>query len=208
MKKITALLIATALSFSIFAQEIETHSLDNLDDSQDYDSYAFLSNRGEPDKSDKKGVTLEQTTVVTPENEKWAMVEYRTTGWEDAYPEENKIIKDAISYELDVRDLDKDRSDPDILIQYHIYDSDYVNDDRYINAVDDYRFTYTKKQDLMSNLDDGTVVLSVIDTEEGASVWEGFAYNAYDENDSYDERQQGLRQAVDALMERFAAEGS
>ncbi|MEQ8469914.1 MAG: DUF4136 domain-containing protein [Marinoscillum sp.] len=207
MKSVTTFLITTVLSFTLFAQEqeVETYSLDNLDDPKDYDSYAFLSQQNNPDLP---GVLVEESSVITSEHENLLTVEYTTTGWENAFPEESDMIKESIGYELDLMDMDRDRQDPDVLIQYHIFNSDYIEDDQYINAVEDYKYVYTKKEDLLSKLDDGTVVMSVVDTDENKSVWEGFAYNAYDENDPLYEREKNIRQAVEALMEQFAIDHS
>lgn len=202
MKKITALLIATAFTFSLFAQEIETYSIDDLDTPGDFDSYTFLSNQEDLEND----ISIEKTSVVTPETRDFFMVEYTTTGWEKEFPEESEMIKEAISYELDIRNMDKDPENPEMVIQYHIFDSDNLEDDRYITGSEDYRFQYTKKKEIISKLNDGTIVVSIIDPTENASVWEGFAYNAYDETDSYRDRQQNIRQAINALMEQFEAD--
>lgn len=130
----------------------------------------------------------------------------QVNGWATLNPMENTIIKEAITYEFDVQGLERTQSDPDMYVQYHIYDDAHSDDEAYINTNNGYDYTYTKKQDLMANIEDGTVVLSIVDAEEGKSVWEGFAYNAYEKDASLRDKQQGLRQAVDALVTQFLAD--
>lgn len=129
-------------------------------------------------------------------------------GWAKLNPMENSIIKEAIDYEFDVQGLTRTQDNPDMYVQYHIYNQDYAEDGNYIRASEDYEYTYPKKRDLVSNIEDGTVIMSIVDADEGVSVWEGFAYNSFDKNASLDEKQQGLRQAVDALVTQFLADNA
>lgn len=200
-----------------FLSDLDQQSMDQtrekeMDKTRPNDKQETYSQQGEMDQRDvrEEGRSTEDYSRTqqgtTDYDQKSTARGSSQNGWAKLNPMENSIIKEAIDYEFDVQGFTRTQDNPDMYVQYHIYNQDYAEDDNYIRAFRDYEYTYPKKQDLVSNIEDGTVVMSVIDADEGVSVWEGFAYNSFEKNASLDEKQQGLRQAVDALVTQFLAD--
>lgn len=174
--KITGtLLVSMLLTAGSMAQEVNVQSIDNTDPNRErIDTYSFID--------DSKYIN----------------------NWITVNPLETSMIKNSLVYELDTRDLKMNREDPDILLNFHIYDEKYSNEDYVGDAP--YEYNYRKKQDIMSGIKDGTVVLSAIDPKSGESIWEGYANVDYDDSYSIRDKQIGIRKAADALIGRMVAE--
>ena len=114
---------------------------------------------------------------------------------------QGEIIKNAINYEMDVKGLEWDPENPDLLVNFHIFNKGY--DEEYYLGTAPYEYRYMDKQEIMDNIKDGTVVISLIDQESGKSVWEGYATIAVEESESLRQQQADIRQAVSAIFDRY-----
>lgn len=199
MKKLMSLIFTLTFLSAAFAQDVEVQSISNIDPSTEFETYAFMDDMS-PDMVAVTGTSGSQSAQSEESQNNGR------SGWAVIFPIENSMIKEAIDYELDVAGLEKTSDNPDVLIQYHIFNKDYAEDDNYIKAFEDYEYSYPKKADLMSNIEDGTLVVSIVDNETNKSVWEGFAYTDYEESASLDDKQHALRQGVDAIVTQFLAD--
>ena len=204
MKKLGTLILAGIFGLSVNAQivnpDFRTETINLLEPNMNYDleSFAILNSFGQDDA----GVYLKKKEIIGSTSDLY-IVEYERSRWESTFPEQSETLKDAIGYEMDIRGVDENFSDPDVIVQYHVYTNNSKDDAEYAVSSDSYDFAYLKKQDIMKSMSDGTVIVSVIDTEKGKSIWEGYAFEALDTNGSIWEKQQDLRMAVHELMERF-----
>ena len=118
---------------------------------------------------------------------------------------EGEMIKDAIEYEMDVKNLEWTPQNPDLLVNFHVFDKKYGKE--YYMGDSPYEYRYMDKQEIMDNIKDGTLVVSLIDKDKGKSVWEGYATIAVDESETLREQQADIRQAVSAIFDRYNPNG-
>lgn len=219
MKKIMSILFTITFLTTASAQDVTVESISNLDPNVEFESYAFMDGNQVWDQSvgENPGDGVLQDQELSTTNQNTTMNGYNySRDWATLNPIESAILKEAITYQFDVEGLEMKTDDPDVFVQYHIYTGEYSEDDSYTRPADDGAGVagatgandnaYRQKQAMMDRIENGTVVLSVVDAEEGRSVWEGFAFNAYEEGATVREKQIGLRQAVDALVSQFLAD--
>lgn len=128
---------------------------------------------------------------------------------EDMWITVNKIqgqmIKDAVEYEMDVLGMEWNPENPDLLVNFHIFDKKY-DENLYVDGAP-YEYRYQDKQAIMETIEDGTIAISLIDKETGKSIWEGYATMGVEENESLRKQQADIRQATSAIMDRYNPEG-
>jgi|GEM_PF-3176149 len=204
MKKLTIILLTVSFSIPALAQTINVDKIDKIQGKTSYSSFEFLNSVDQSTSNDR--MKMEEATVASTNDGKDVEVKYEETLWEKAFPEENEIIKQCVEYEFDIQGLSHNHNNPELLVQYHIYHPKYAKKKSYYTDPDKnkYMYFYLKAEDLISKMDDGTVIVSMIDTNKDETVWEGFAYNSFDRNASYEKRRQQIRQAIDGLMKQFA----
>lgn len=118
---------------------------------------------------------------------------------------QGEMIENAVEYEMDVKHIEWNPEDPDLLVNFHIFDEGY--DEEFYTGAAPYEYRYMKKKDIIEEIEDGTVVISMIDKAKGEAVWEGYATIAVDESESLRQQQADIRQAVSAIFERYNPEG-
>lgn len=118
---------------------------------------------------------------------------------------QGEMIKDAVEYEMDVLGMEWKPENPDLLVNFHIFDEKY--DENFYVGSAPYEYRYMDKQAIMEDITDGTIVISFIDTNTGKSIWEGYATIGVNENEPLREQQADIRQATSAIMDRFNPEG-
>ena len=114
---------------------------------------------------------------------------------------QGEMIESAIEYEMDVQNMEWSPENADLLVNFHIFDGKY-GEEFYVGTAP-YEYRYMDKQDIMEEIEDGTVVVSLIDRETGESVWEGYATMVVDENESLRKQQADIRKAVSAIFDRY-----
>jgi len=173
--KLIGFLMAITITFSGFAQneEIEFNTdFTEGTDFTDYESYFWVVD-------DKLG----ENTWISVNTMQAAM------------------IKDAIEFKMDIEEYQKNPENPEILINYHIFDQDY-DVEAYV-ATPPYDFRYMENRAKMENITDGTLVISVFNTEKGKVIWEGYATNVIQDDNSLRENQKNIRYAVANILNRF-----
>lgn len=114
---------------------------------------------------------------------------------------QGEMIKEAVDFEMDVKGLEWNPKDADLLVNFHIFDKDY--DKKYYIGNTPYEYRYMDKQETMNDIKDGTVVISLIDKENGDAIWEGYATIPIEEDESLREQQADIRRAVAAIFDRY-----
>lgn len=154
----------------------------------------------------------EEIAVVTDFEEGISFDDYDTYNWAipgvdeyegDLWISLNKLrgvmIQNAIEYEMDVRDYEFERNNPDILINYHVFEEAYEGE-----AYGNYPFRYNEEdRATAADIEEGTLVISIIDRETGEAIWEGYASNIFQMEDSLRAEQRDIRKAVNMIMDRF-----
>lgn len=179
--KLYAIFFSTFLIFNFSAQAQDEDLNINIDAAQDvdlsdYDSYFWVTDYGDGE-------------------DVWITVN-RIQG---------ELIKDAVEYEMDVSGLRWNPEDPDLLVNFHIFDEAY--DKEFYTGTSPYEYRYMEKQSMMEDIEDGTIVISLVDQETGKSVWEGYATIGVEEKEPLRMQQADIRQAVSGIFERYNPEG-
>lgn len=179
-KIFSSLILLLFFAFNVQAQEEEdlnvSIDIEQDADFRDYDSYFWVTDFGDGENV-----------------------------WVTVNKIQGEIIKDAVEYEMDVLGLEWNPENPDLLVNFHIFDQQY--DENFYVGSSPYEYRYMDKQAIMEGIEDGTIVISLIDTETGKSIWEGYASIGVEENESLREQQADIRQATSAIMDRFNPEG-
>lgn len=128
---------------------------------------------------------------------------------EDIWITVNKIqgemIKDALEYEMDVKGVKWSPENPDLLVNFHIFDEAF--DENFYTGSSPYEYRYMEKQAMMEDIEDGTIVVTLVDKETGKSVWEGYATIGVEENEPLRMQQTDIRQAISGIFDRYNPEG-
>ena len=108
------------------------------------------------------------------------------------------LIKDAIEYQMDLLDYEKNVDDPDFLVNFFVFNEGYKE-----NPLKEF---YNEEDEFPNiNLDaitGGTLVLSFIDTKSNRTVWLGYAAEVINEQNQENlrDQQKSIRKAVSRLM--------
>lgn len=185
MKRNFLTLLALIIAIPVLAQDkttnpadikIEVRYLENAD-FETFDSYKFVTDMGNMNENS------------------WVAM--------NAVP--SAMIEDALEYEMDASGMSNSlASDSDIIINYHLFSNEWepsaymVSD----NAIFLY-MSQNKNED--SRLEEGTLVMNVMDAKSGQIVWEGYAMGVVDDNGDLRKKRSQIRMAVSELTERFLA---
>ncbi len=114
------------------------------------------------------------------------------------------MVENAIAYEMDVYDYDMDQENPDMLINYMIFDQAYNDKVGYMPG---YRIDedFGMDNNILDDIKDGSLMVSVVRTEDGKAVWSGYVLDGIDPKANLRQQQKDARQAVSAAMEVFMA---
>ena len=117
----------------------------------------------------------------------------------------NSMVENAVVYEFDTYEYTLDEEKGELVVNFMIFDEKY--DDK-IGYMPGYRVDEDDigiNNNILNMVGDGSLVISMTDVSEGATVWTGFVTNAVDRDANLREQQKDIRQSVSAAMERFIA---
>ena len=116
----------------------------------------------------------------------------------------NNMVENAIAYEMDVYNYDQQEDKADLLINYMIFDQAYNDKVGYMPGfrIDE---DFGMDNNILDDLKNGSLMVSVVRTEDGKAVWSGFVTDGIDTKASLQEQQKDARQVVSAVMESFMA---
>ncbi|UII32624.1 DUF4136 domain-containing protein [Fulvivirga ulvae] len=156
-----------------------------------------------------------QDLVAMDERLDTSFEKYETFGWtssaKSASAEDflndvalKSAIRDAIKYELDVRGYDMAGANPDLLINFKVFEKptqfqgytgheEVLGNDE-VREEEDFR-TY--------NLKEGTLLIQMLDKEKGTIVWQGYASGIIDDDDMFDRDPVKIKDAVEQIFNRF-----
>lgn len=124
------------------------------------------------------------------------------------YVSENQLlgsmVTNAITYEMDVYNYDMDKENPDMLINYMVFDQAYNDKVGYMPGfrIDE---DFGMDNNILDDLKSGSMMVSVVRVEDGKAVWSGYVTDGIDTSASLKKQQKDARQVVSALMESFMA---
>ena len=116
----------------------------------------------------------------------------------------NNMVENAIAYEMDVYNYDQKEEKADMLINYMIFDQAYNDKVGYMPGfrIDE---DFGMDNNILDDLKDGSMMVSVVRTEDGKAVWSGYVTDGIDVSAGLGEQQKDARQVVSAIMESFVA---
>ena len=184
MKKIFLILTACLMAFAIKAQNVVVGADNSFKNSlNDYSTYAWSKNI---DQIPSDQVYISPTGVYVFNNESV-----------------RSKIKDAIEYELSAKGYKKDENNPDLLVLFTVTErpgklTTYNGYQKIDNGFDSVR---TPQDVTTTNIDAGTLIITIIDAKSGAVAWQGYASGILKPEMLNDESQ--VRQAVDDIFSKF-----
>lgn len=143
-----------------------------------------------------------------------AIGEYNTYAIGDAFTgSENKdwvkyssllsnMVENSVVYELDTYGFNMESEDAELLVNFMIFDENY--DDK-IGYMPGFRIDeeFGFDDNILNELGDGSLVISVTDISHGKTVWSAFVPAAVEKDASLREQQKDIRQSVNQAMEVF-----
>ena len=114
----------------------------------------------------------------------------------------SSMVENAIMYEMDVYNYDVDKESPDMLINYMVFDQAYKDKVGYMPGfrIDE---DFGMDDNILDDIKSGSMMVSVVRTEDGKAVWSGYVTDGVDTSASLKKQQKDARQVVSALMEAF-----
>ncbi len=155
---------------------------------------------------------------------------YKTYGWAKHVTTTNSLayaindltlktkIKDATSHELAARNMKMDQSNPDVLVNFRVFekpvtikDADgYFHDANYWGTDEvrnnslgslPYASSYNEN-DTDYYLDKGTIIVQLVDAKKGVVVWQGYASGLTDGN-TFDRNPDHIAKAVRLIFDKL-----
>lgn len=116
----------------------------------------------------------------------------------------SKMVQNAVVHEFDTYGYELKTDNPDLLINYMIFDKEY--NDKYGYYKDPYTVDQNVgEENILAELENGSLVLSIVDPDNGKSVWVGYVPKAIDSDDNLRQQQIDVRSAVDDVLESYMA---
>jgi hypothetical protein len=129
-----------------------------------------------------------------------------------------KRIQDAVAHELAARRINQTDNDPDLLVNYRVFDKPvemtgyegYFHDAEYWGT-DEVRnnalgliprATTTDDRGTKYYFDKGTLLVQLVDADKGVVVWQGYASGLMDGN-VFDKNEEHIAQAMNLIFDRF-----
>lgn len=116
----------------------------------------------------------------------------------------SSMVQNAIVHEFDTYGYDFNTENPELLINYMIFDEKYNEKYGY------YKDPYTVDQNvgeenILAQLEDGSLVVSMIDPDNGKALWVGYVPDAVEPEDNLRKQQIDIRNSVANVLESFMA---
>jgi len=157
---------------------------------------------------DREVVMMERPDAPLDSYESYALgnsfIDIEDNQWYDFGTLNSKMVQNAIVHEFDTYGYAMMEDEADVIVNYLVFDAEY-NDKHGYN-----KRPYTIEQDIgeeniLQQLEDGSLVLSVVDTETGQAVWTGYMTDAVDPDANLREQQIDIRKAVASVLESYMA---
>lgn len=186
MKKLTYLLIATFISMTFISCSNNGMKVVTREDGDTslsgYNTYAWIS--------EKQNIPNAYALVGSNE----ALVFNNESS--------QKMIKDAVELQMAARGFKKDAQNPDMLINFEVLEDDtelrkYILD----NGQDYLGFGPRSESVQMIPVDEGTVLINLMDSRSGNQIWQGYASGALEEKDI--KNMSAMQEKVGAIFEDF-----
>lgn len=174
---------------------------------------------------------LAQRYTVTSDRDMAAPLDsYKTYAWAKHVTKTNSLayaindltlkskIKDAVAHELEALTMKPSRSNPDLLVNFRVFekpitvqDSDgYFTDAEYwgTDEVTDNRLgivpfgTSYIENDMEYYMDEGTIMIQLVDAKKGVVVWQGYASGLTDGN-TFDRNPDHIAKAVHLIFDKL-----
>lgn len=114
------------------------------------------------------------------------------------------MVKNALLYEMDIRDIVLNDSNPAFYINYLIFEEN--NGDSEADVDDQSLFRFHKEGGAVNKADlsEGTLIISIIDNASGEPVWEGYAPGLVDKaEENLRKSQVRIRKAVHQMVKEL-----
>ncbi len=116
----------------------------------------------------------------------------------------SKMVQNAVVHEFDTYGYNLKTNNPDILVNYMIFDQEY--NDNYGYYKDPYIVDQNVgEENILTELENGSLVVSMVDPDNGKSIWVGYVPEAVDPDDGLRQQQVDVRSAVDDVLESYMA---
>lgn len=155
---------------------------------------------------DKEVVFMERADAALDSYESYALgssfINIEDNQWYSFGTLNSKMVQNAIVHEFDTYGYDMKEEKADIVVNYLIFDNEYNEKHGYAKQA------YIIDQEIgeenvLEQLEEGSLVLSVVDTESGKAVWTGYISDAVDPEGSLREQQVDIRKAVSNVLEVY-----
>ncbi|GAA0879796.1 hypothetical protein GCM10009119_27650 [Algoriphagus jejuensis] len=164
IKNILSIILIALFSTSVgFAQQVYTDEKETADLS-DYQTYEWVFN---------KEIIPENQVLIDGD----MVLFYNNVN-------QNKMAKDAIETQMDARGFTHDPQNPDMLVNFRIFEKPTeLRTYRLSNEQDYLGFGPRSMTTKMVPVEPGTILIDFLDAETGHNIWQGFASGVFEEAD-------------------------
>lgn len=148
--------------------------------------------------------------------------EYNTFAWASSVDDDANLlfwlndavlkdeVREAIAYELDARGYELVENNPDLLVNFRVFDEDTefrgytgadVDNGYWENDIED---AVREEEDVkVYNLQEGTLLVDLVDTGNSALVWQGYASGVIEDQNMYDPQDDKIKDAVQLIFAEY-----
>ncbi|MGB3181194.1 MAG: DUF4136 domain-containing protein [Cyclobacteriaceae bacterium] len=184
MKRNFLTFLALVLAIPVLAQNDDTKDPGDIKidvryledaDFKDYDSYQFVTSTGNMDESS------------------WVAM--------NSIP--SAMIEDAMEHEMDASGMSSSMgNEADVIVNYHLFSNEW--EPKAYMVSDNAVFLYmSEKNNGEAPLENGTLVMNIMDAQTGEIIWEGYAMGVVDSKSDLRTQRKQIRMGVAELAERF-----
>ncbi|MDJ1483830.1 DUF4136 domain-containing protein [Cytophagaceae bacterium DM2B3-1] len=115
-------------------------------------------------------------------------------------------IRNAVGYEMDGRGYEKVSQSPDIIVNFRVFDQPTT-----LKGYTGYGTSYWGSQEVRQpedttsyNVERGTLIVNVIDTKSGETIWRGFASGLMN-GTAFNKEEEKIKEAVNLIYQDYPA---
>ncbi|MDJ1499203.1 DUF4136 domain-containing protein [Xanthocytophaga agilis] len=115
-------------------------------------------------------------------------------------------IRSAVGYEMDGRGYEKVSQSPDIIVNFRVFDQPTT-----LKGYTGYGTSYWGSQEVRQpedttsyNVERGTLIVNVIDTKSGETIWRGFASGLMN-GTTFNKEEEKIKEAVNLIYQDYPA---
>ncbi|MDJ1469434.1 DUF4136 domain-containing protein [Xanthocytophaga flava] len=115
-------------------------------------------------------------------------------------------IRNAVGYEMDGRGYEKVSQSPDIIVNFRVFDQPTT-----LKGYTGYGTSYWGSQEVRQpedttsyNVERGTLIVNVIDTKSGETIWRGFASGLMN-GTTFNKEEEKIKEAVNLIYQDYPA---